>query len=266
VFLIPSCLTSATFISLEKRRKGMFGSYHFGKPINLGSITLETYQEAGLYVYHRRSDSELKKVMSSPSNLLVSPVEPVTQPKKITHYLLVRMVHPVLVPPGSQLTLFLTFPIEIGVFPEVEESVDLGFFTSTRKEEEPMDLFTLTNPKYTLYGNLENGIICKMWESEIHTQIPEVSPLSEGVMKVEIQNNAPQQKEITKMVFDAFYMKIFYEEFALMNAVVKLNSNTAETSCLEEPPLEGMRRAARVFSPSKVPVIEKESFLMEWGL
>jgi hypothetical protein len=245
----------------------MFGSYQFGKPVNLGSITLETYQEAGLYVYHRKSDSELTKVMSSPFDLLVNPVEPVTQPKKITHYLLIRMVHPVLVAPGSKLTLFLTFPIEIGVFPEVEESVNLGFFTSTRKEEEPMDLFTLTTPKYTLYGDLDNGVICRMWESEIHTQIPQVSPLSEGVVKVEIQNNAPQRKEITKIVFDAFYMKIFYKEFAMMNAVVKINSNnTAETSILVDPPLEGMRRAARVFSSSKAPVIEKESFLIEWGL
>lgn len=245
----------------------MFGSYQFGKPINLGSITLETYEDAGLYVYHRKSDSELKKVLSSPFNLLVSPVEPVTQPRRITHYLLVRMATPVLIAPGSKIALFLTFPIEIGVFPEVEEFVDLGFFTSTRKEEEPVDLFTLTNPKYTLYGDLDNGVICKMWESDVYTQIPQVSPLSEGVVRVEIQNNAPQRKEIMKMVFDALYMRIFYKEFAMVNAVVKINSNnTAETSFLEEPPLEGMRRAARVFSSSKVPVMEKESFLMEWGL
>ncbi|MGC1120468.1 MAG: DUF432 domain-containing protein [Candidatus Methanofastidiosia archaeon] len=245
----------------------MFGSYQFGKPVNLGSITLETYEDAGLYVYHRKSDSELKKIMSSPFNLLVNPVEPVTQPEKVTHYLLIRMAFPVLVASESKTTLFLTFPIEIGVFPEVEDFMDLGFFTSTRKEEAPIDLFTLTNPKYTLYGDPDNGVICKMWESDIHTQIPQVNPLSEGVVKVEIQNSAPKRKEMIKLVFDALHMKIFYKEFAMVNAVVKINKNDiAETSFLDEPPLEGMKKAARIFSSSKVPAMEKESFFMEWGL
>ncbi|MBU6996842.1 MAG: DUF432 domain-containing protein [Theionarchaea archaeon] len=245
----------------------MFGSYQFGKPVILGSTTLETYQDEGVYVYHRKSDSELKKIMSSPLNLQVNPVEPVTQPEKVTHYLLINLACPVLVAPKSTITLFLTFPIEIGVFPEPEESTNQGFFINTKREEEPIDLFTLTRPKYTLYGEPDNGVICKMWQSGIHTHIPQVSPLYEGVANLEIENSASQQKEIRNLVFDVHYMRIFYREVAMVNAVVKIRSNgTAETSFLGEPPLEGMKEGARIFNHGGVLVMERESFLMEWGL
>ncbi|MBU7015064.1 MAG: DUF432 domain-containing protein [Theionarchaea archaeon] len=245
----------------------MFGSYQFGKPVSLGSSTIETYQEKGLYVYHRKSDSELKKIMPSPFNLLVTPVEPVTQPEMITHYLLIRTAFPVLVPSRSKITVVVTFPIEIGVFPETEESLNMGFFSSTRKEEEPIDLFTVTSPKYTLYGDPDNGVICKMWRSDVYTQVPQVDPLSEGIANVEIENLAPQRKEITNLVFDVRYMRIFYDGLAMANAVMKVNSTgSAETSFLEEPPLVGMKKAATLFNSSKGAVMEKESFLMERGL
>lgn len=232
----------------------MFGCYEFGKSVRLDTAEIETYEDSGLYIYHRKSDREVTKVISSASTLVINPVEPVTQPKEITHYLLVEIKKPISLAPLSHLVFFLTFPVEIGIY------------VSVKKNMEHIDSFTLTNPKYTLYGIPHKGLVCKFWESDIYSNIPDVKPYHEGVMKVDLQNTSNNWTELKKIVFDAYYMKIFYSKFASMSTVVKIYGNQARTSFKEEPLLGDMKKAVELLRLKKIPGVEKREFLMELGL
>jgi hypothetical protein len=246
----------------QRKSITMFGSYEFGNTITLDTITIETHEDSGLYTYNRQSDSCITKTLSSPSNLLITPIEPVTQPKHITNYLLIELTHPLLLPPGTISQFFITFPIELGVFPVSEKPTTLGFFTEPKKPDNPIDTFTLTKPKYTLYGTPDNGIICKWWKSNIYKNMPGINPLQQGIIFIEIQTS--NYTELSKLVFNAYFMKIYYTTFAYMHAFIKIN-NKAETSFKDEP-LTNMKRAPDIFNISKLPVVEKEAFTMEWGL
>jgi hypothetical protein len=242
----------------------MFGSYQFGVPLDFDQIKIETNEDSGLYVY-RREPADVTKIISSKSNLLVSPIEPVTQPKSITNHLLIEMKSPVFLAPGSATSFFVTFPVEIGIFTEIKKSMDLGFFDEAETNE-LIDSFTLTTSKYTLYGTPNKGIICKSWKSDIHTKIPDIDPLREGAMNVEIQNSSNRWVHLSKLVFNAYHMRLYYSSFSYMNARVKItNSKKAETSFKEEP-LENMKKAIKLFSSGKMQVMEKETFAMEWEL
>lgn len=245
----------------------MFGSYEFGVSLDFDTVSVETYRDNGLCIYHRKSDHDVTKVISSASGLLlVNPIEPVTQPKRLTHYLLIEVRTPILLAPGSDLAFFMTFPVEIGLFADIKKGPELGFFGEARKIA-PIDSFTLTNPKYTLYGTQEKGIICKWWESSVHTRIPEVNSLQEGVLHIETRNRSNGWAELTKIVLDAYNMKIFYKDIAYMEAgVTVLSSAVAETSFREKPLTEDMEKAAELFIPGKIAAVERKPFLMEWGL
>lgn len=232
----------------------MFGSHEFGSTVTFASVVIETYKDEGLFVYHRKSDREVTKILSPFSTLMINPIEPVTQPKEITHYLLIELKKPLLISPENILNFYVTFPIEIGVYVSVEEDVEIDFFT-------------LTTPKYTLYGSSDRGVVCKWWQSDIHSTIPEVDPYKEGVMKVNIHSNAKEWVELKKMVFDAYAMKIYYSTFACMNASVEvLHRDSAKTSFVEEPILPEMKEALELFRLRKIPMVERREFLMEWGL
>jgi hypothetical protein len=228
----------------------MFGSYSFGETITLDTVTIKTYTESGLPYYFRTPDTQ--KILSSPSTILVHPVEPVTQPKEITHYYQVELETPVHIASKDTITIFLTFPIEIGIYASLKTSI------------QHIDTFTLTNPKYTLYGPPEKGIVCKWWKSSLYSNPPSVNPAEKGIMKVTITSESDNWTTLKKIVFNAYHMKLYYSTFAFMNAVVKVNSNTARTSILENPLDKTMERATELYRLRKIPVIEKKEFLMEW--
>ena len=233
----------------------MFGSYEFGVTLDFDGVKIESFQENGLYIYRRQSqEQEVRKVISFASRLLVNPTEPVRLPKEVTHYLLIELQEPVLLAPGHELTFYATFPVEFGIY------------VAGRKNVELIDAFTLTNPKYTLYGTPKDGVICKWWSSGVHSSIPEVDPKVEGVMKIDIKNICDDWVEVRNLVFDAYHMKIYYGDYASMHAAVKvINTKVAETSFMERPIAAGLKKAVEVFSPGKLAAMRK-AFVMEWGL
>ena len=233
----------------------MFGPHEFGVTLNLGDVTIETYRDDGFYVYHRKfGDQEVKKAISFASRLLVNPSEPVRLPREVTHYLLIELKEPVFIAPGDEMTFYATFPVEFGIY------------VAGRKKVELIDAFTLTNPKYTLYGTPKDGVICRWWSSGVHSSIPDVDPALEGVMKIDIKNICDDWVEVKNLVFDAYHMKIYYGDFASMHATVRIiNTKVAETSFMERPIAEGLKKAVELFSPGKLTVMRK-AFVMEWGL
>ncbi|AKG91295.1 hypothetical protein GAH_01411 [Geoglobus ahangari] len=218
-------------------------------------ITLERHPEH--YIYRREfgGNTVEKVILSKKGRLVINPVEPVNLPKQVCHHLEISFKKRVIVEPKYRETFFLTFPVEIGVF------------TTGKGDIELIDVFSFVKPKYTLYGDPRNGLICRYWESEPSLSLPNPDPLREGVMRLEIRNTESEWVEVSRVVFNVYLMSIYYsDDLVFSNAEMEVTSKkVAETRFLLSPLRDGMRKAVEIFTPRKVPGLTKR-FFMEWGL
>jgi len=233
----------------------VFGTYDLNVELSEQDIELSVKGDGKRKRYYRRAgDEEVEKYVNADrGKLIVCPVEPVNAPdESISEHLLIELERPLLIEPGSTDTFFLKFPVEIGSF--LVDPTDV----------ERIDIFTLTQPKYTLYGPPESGIVCKWWKSDVYSQAPAVDRLFEGVLRVKITNNYREWMELGKMVFGAFDMKIFYNENAYMDACLTIEKRTiGETSFNARKP-KGMHRAVDIYQAKGLKKLEK-SYVIEWG-
>ncbi len=203
-------------------------------------------RENGRVVYEREG---VRKILPE-CEIIVNPVEPVNLPKNVTRFLEVDF-DPILIKPNSVETIYLKFPIEIGVFAKHGDKLAV------------VDVFSFEKPKYTLYGTPKNGVVCRWFKSEVYYEVPEVDPLRHGVMKLVIRNGG-DWVEVGKVVLDCYGMKIYYSEFASCWAEMKVISKiSAETSFVDRPIERGMKKAVEMWTTRR---LIGRSFTMEWGL
>jgi uncharacterized protein len=230
-------------------------------------VAIQVKREGGGFRYTRvLNGTMVKKLLPwGADKIIISPVEPVNLPEEITKCLEV-VFEPLLVGPGESQRIYLTFPLEIGVF------------ISAKNVTELLDLFTLNQPKYSLYGPPRSGVICKWCKSQVYHYIPRTDPLREGIVDLEIQNNSQTWIEVSRAVFEADGMFMYYGESVAMTARMTIISKTvAETTFIDKPMDPGMTRAIELYKARAIPgvglytprlqsVVEKKAFLMEWGL
>lgn len=235
----------------------MFGYYNLPLRIVKEGISLSIEKEGEILVYRRECPGERieKAILTSNGKILFNPVEPLNKPKEITSYLLIELERALVVEPKATRKIFLKFPVEIGVF------------MSKNKNFEILDILSLSRQKFTLYGDPESGVICKCWRSEVCSLIPSLNPLYEGVIELTIRNTTAEWIEITKAVFNAYEMKIYYDDkMVSMKANMKIMSKQiAETDFVDSPLKKGMNKSLGVYTTRKLPVVTTK-FVMEWGL
>ncbi|HZD42709.1 MAG TPA: DUF432 domain-containing protein [Methanomicrobiales archaeon] len=244
----------------------MFGVYNSTFSHENGTLKLGMHKNGSAVQYFRDSgEMHVEKVLTSLSGgLIISPVEPVNLPKEITRYLLVEFP-PLLIGPGESSSVYLTFPLEIGVF------------IGTNGSHEVIDIFSSSRTKYSLYGSPKSGVICRWHRSRLFTAAPDGDPLKEGIMELNIQNTTPAWQEVTQGVFNAYGMRLYYGSRVAMAAKMTLLSrDVAETICFDRPLWPNMTKAielyqARVPLPGidrgvlPVPGADRSKYLMEWG-
>jgi len=120
----------------------------------------------------------------------------VNKPKELTPHFLIEFERSVFIEPSARRTVFVKFPVEIGVF------------VHGKKDFQILDVLTLNKQKFTLYGDVVSGVICKYWKSEVYSTIPDTNPVYEGVIELNITNTTARWVEVTKAVFAAYGMKI----------------------------------------------------------
>jgi hypothetical protein len=172
----------------------------------------------------------------------------------------------VVIAPGSTQEIFLNFPVEIGVF----------IVKGTMPEI--LDIFSFCRPKFSLYGSPGTGEICRWAESRVHDQFPLADRLRQGVMALRIKNNCQAWVEISRAVFEADGMKLFYGDAVSMWAEITiLSSVVAETVFPDSLPRAGMRPSLEIYkskvipgidiyTTKKLPGVDAKGYLMEWGL
>jgi hypothetical protein len=160
-----------------------------------------------------------------------------------------------LIEPEATKKIFSTYPIEIGVF------------ISTKTAVEVLDIFTLVRQKLTLYGDPRSGVICKYWRSTVYSSAPSVNPLHEGIVELSIKNTTKGWVKVTKAIFNAYGMKIYYrDDLVAMQATMKiLPGNLAETEFVDAPIEPGMKKSLELYTVRKL-AVKTTKFVMEAGL
>ncbi len=235
----------------------MFGYHEIeGFQAEIGEYRVRTEKVDPFYRYLRENGDKIEKDISvEKGRLIINPVEPVNMPKNITNFMQIKFRKPFLAEPKSAVEVYATFPVEIAVFIAAKKSVGV------------VDIFSLQKPKYTLYGNPRNGIICRYWESDLYPEIPQVDKYREGVIKLRIVNSDDEWIELSNAVFNVYGMKIYYnEEIVYSSASVNIVSpKVAETRFIEQPLKEKMKKALELYTARRIAVTAIK-FVMEWGL
>ncbi len=233
----------------------MFGEYKIPAKIEDKSFVISVEKnEKGFYYKRESLNGKIEKLMlADNAKILLSPVEPLNTPKELTSLLLIEFANTIAVQPGIRKKIFITFPVEIGVF------------LSKKKEFELFDVFSLTKQKFTLYGDPSNGIICKYWKSDVFLNKPELESRQEGFIQLAIKNQSSDWVNIQKALFKAAGMKIYYDpENVSMKAEMKIaDEETAEIEFVNSPYDNKMKKALEVYSSKILTISTKKSMMLE---
>lgn len=209
--------------------------------LDLEDLSLVFEKDSNGYRYRRDgAGAKVEKVVATQkAALLLSPVEPLHLPAAISTQLLVELEHPLIIEPRTNRTIFVTYPLEIAVI-----------IAPSRADEYVIDLFTLNRTKFTLYGDVRDGIVCKYWKSSAYNDKPAVNPLQQGVMKLDIQNQGNRWAEVNKAVFSAYGMKMVYgPDLVLLSGQLKIINELSAETIFNDPPLPaGMKKAFEQFN------------------
>lgn len=236
----------------------MFGTHTSPLKVSARDITISVQPEGEMLRYMRTcKDTTVDKLLvASRAKLLICPVEPVNTPKNdITQCLQISFSDTLVVAPKAHKKVFVTFPVEIGVFLDTKSGHDL------------VDVFTLAREKYTLYGDVTLGTICKYWSSDVSTTAPSPDPLEEGVMELAINNTTNSWVKVTKVVFNAVGMHLYYgpKRVAMKTSMRVLGPESAETTTMDRPLDENMEKASELYVKGALDITATK-FLMEDGL
>jgi hypothetical protein len=238
-------------------RKPLFGYHEIPLKISQEGFSISAEPVDEIVVYRRECSQEKvdKALLVTDAQLLLNPVEPLNTPKEITPHLLIEFDKMLAVEPKARRRIFLTFPVEIGVF------------ISTKRENENLDVFSFQRQKFTLYGDPRTGVICKYWKSGIFSTPPAADPLREGILRLTITNTSGNWTEVTKAVFNAYAMKIYYnDDMVSMKATMKiLGPHMAETNFMDSPLKKNMTNSLELYIARKLAVTEPK-FVMELGI
>ena len=243
--------------SSSPERPSIYGRHKLPLSISRDELTISIDQSGDTWFYQREcaGDRNEKKLLTPSDTVLINPVEPLNRPKEITSFLMVEFERNLMIEPGVKRRVFLTFPIEIGVF------------MPSKKGLEVIDIFTLQKQKFTLYGDPRTGVICKYWTSGIHPAEPQTDPLRQGVLRLTVSNAGDHWVELTRAVFNAYGMKLFYsDDLVSMKATMKiLGRHMAETDFTNSPLKKDMTSSTELYTARKLAVTVPK-FIMELGL
>jgi hypothetical protein len=237
----------------------MFGQYNNTFELKSDGLNIAVIKEDNLFRYKRITANEtVNKVLAvNECSILINPVEPLNTPKKISSHLMIAFNAPLLLEPKMTKKIYVKFPIEFGVFLTKGE---IG-------GNEILDIFTLAKNKFTLYGDIKDGVICKYYKSDIFSSIPKCNPIYEGVIELDVINKTGRYVSITKVIFNSFGMKIYYNKdlVSLKANMTILGADAAEVDLENVSIQSGMKKSFEVYL-LKMMSITGTKFMMEWGL
>jgi uncharacterized protein len=128
------------------------------------------------------------------------PTHPLYTPSYKTDYMFLRLIQPIFVSRNSVTDIFVSVPIEIGLF-----------FTGNEIRE-PFDVFSCdpAHSKYALYGDPDQGILCKYGKCMINTKEDKSDHYLRAGLKITINNELDTGISLGKIVFPIQDHDIYY--------------------------------------------------------
>ncbi|MCE4607233.1 MAG: DUF432 domain-containing protein [Desulfurococcales archaeon] len=221
-------------------------------------IRIENYGR-DLKKYERLTDNNevaFSAVLPGDSVLLAEPSLPIFLPFQYeSEALMIRLKEPVYVTPNYTAIFYLEAPFDIVVYDE---------------DGEIIDIFTMENPKYSLYGDPNNGVVCRYGKSSVHVSEEDV-PLTRGVLPVKVRNSFNTTLKVTLIVIPYRLLKTYYSQNGrVYYSVAKVeleDKNRAVVYASKEAPRKGLRQSKidpfkrkGIFIPTEV-----GRFELEWG-
>ena len=236
----------------------MFGRHDYPGRFEGDGVSFCIEKDGALYRYRRAcGDNGKERLLSlAETELFVHPVEPVNLPREVTRFFEITFPS-ITISPDSNATIYLTFPLEIGVI------------LKRNTEYQLLDVFSKVQPKYSLYGIPESGVITRYWQSPVSDTMTVSGTGETGVLRLHIRNSSKSWVDVARAVFDVTYMPIYFGPFVSAAAeMVLFSRDIAETRMLNEPLTGGMQAAIQVITQTRLRMIaaERGGFFMEHGM
>ena len=146
---------------------------------------------------------KLISIRTSDLEMEFVPTHPIYTPSYKTDYMFLRLSKPVFVSRNSKTEIFVSIPVEIGLF-----------FTGN-KIREYFDVFSCNDDysRYALYGQPDQGILCKFANVVPEAKVPENLEFVHGRLKVIVNNELDTGVSIGKVVFPIRDHDVYYNKF-----------------------------------------------------
>ncbi len=238
----------------------MYGTYNIPLSVRENSISISIDRKDVGFQYLREAGEEKveKSILAKDCSILINPVEPLYTPKDLTPYLLIEFGQKLMIEPKGSSRIYLKFPAEIGIFADKSGK--------SAKDFRIIDIFSLDLGQYSLYGDIRTGILCKYYKSDVFMSLPIATPFLEGIMELTISNKSDRWAEVSRAVFNAYLMKIYYSKYkmGMKSSMVLIDKDIAETSFSDSPLEKGMKKAVEHYVSRGI-IMTSSSFIMEWG-
>lgn len=211
----------------------------------------------GIFLYKRVFDGEfIEKTILSKTDfkLGVYPISPVSLRLNLSNHTYLKLKQPLIISSNTERTLFLKAPVNIGIYYEKEEG---GQHISTL-----IDTFSVLREKYALYGMIENGYICRYFESELYDEEPQTN-FGEAIVKLVVTNLGKNTVEISKVIIPVTNVYFYYGNNKAYYGIVNLAIHSKDKIVVKytsQPVIDSLRKSPLIVGTCK-PIL-----LMEWGV
>ncbi len=231
----------------------IYGGDELPFEIERDDLTLSIKKDEEITYFRQVGEESVEKgLLSEENEVVIHPVEPLNLPKQLTSALEIEFEKPMVIDPKTKKRIYLSFPIETAVF------------IGSESPDKPLDIFALSQPKYTLYGDVKTGTICKYWNSRVSSKpLDDIDPLYEGLLEMNIYNRTEEWREINRTVLNAYGMKIYFDEerVAMRGKMVIEEEDLSKTDFIDKPLSKGMKKAREVYR--KKQPLRRTTFRME---
>ncbi len=225
----------------------MFGKQELGKSHKTKYFSITKKKDSFIY----KRDQKIVQIVGKKINLNVLPLSPINLPNRLTNHFVVDFPEIYLSPEGKQI-IFLSIPIEIGVF----------------VNERLVDTFGFTKPEFTLYGPVKGGIISRIVKGE---KVDETSTPKFGyaIMPLRIKNYNTRVRRTSKILINSRYLDFYYGE-KKSNKVEKVSTEMIKLDIKGSIKVRNMNKCffkGMTKVKAKTQLLKKEESIdMRWGI
>ena len=216
-----------------------YGKFNFDYSINFQGLKLGFEDKNGMYHYKRDivGWKHESNIATQTKTFYLQPIEPLNLPDNVTDFIEIEFKE-ITIEPEGKAVVFLTIPIEIGVFLEAKNG-----------ERNLLDIVTFCHPKFSLYGAASRGVITRFHKSEVYAMPPSVDNYKEGLLRLEIENDTDEWATIGRVVIYQKGLVLYYDE-TTVSASAKMIIRThdvADVVGIDQPIREEMTESVQVF-------------------